>query len=70
MFRGTKVPGCVLVLRRIAAADMTASEAQAQVHPPLTHLDALLANMRVRASNPDSIEMRTFCCHNNPQAVG
>jgi len=49
---------------------MTASEAQAQVHPPLTHLDALLANMRVRASNPDSIEMRTFCCHNNPQAVG
>ena len=33
----------VLVLRRIAAADVSADEAKSEMHPAVTHLDAFLA---------------------------
>ena len=46
MFRPTVVLGGVLVLRRIAAADMTAFEAQPQVQPGVTDGQAFLASAR------------------------
>ena len=46
MLRLVEVLGGVLVLRRIAAADMTAFEAQPQVHPGVTHGQAFLATVR------------------------
>src|SRR5438477_205400 len=38
-----KMPGRVLVLGRIAAADMAALETKPQVHPSIVHFQALLA---------------------------
>jgi hypothetical protein len=43
-----KVFGGVLVLRRVAAAHMTAAQAQAQVNPGVTQLEALLAAVSTR----------------------
>jgi hypothetical protein len=40
---GVKVPGRMLVLRRIAAADVAASLAKPQVHPRVAHLQTFLA---------------------------
>ena len=52
-----EVFGCMLVLRRIAAADISANHAQTQVHPGIAHLYAFFANMRVGALDFDLIEM-------------
>ena len=46
MLRRVVVLGGVLVLRRIAAADMTALEAEPQVHPGVTDGQAFLATLR------------------------
>ena len=43
MLRRVVVLGGVLVLGRIAAADMSAGETQTQMHPCVAHLEALLA---------------------------
>src|SRR5947209_4909020 len=42
---------------------MTTNHAQPQVNPSVTGLDAILANIRLCASHPDSAEMRAFCFH-------
>jgi len=51
--------GRVLVLRRIAAADVAAFQAQAQVDPTVARLQAFLAAASMRRDLPDLIEMRT-----------
>ena len=43
-----KVPGCMFVLRAVATPDMTASEAQAQMDPVITCLEALFATGAAR----------------------
>ena len=48
-----EMPGGVLVLGRIAAADMSALEAEPQMDPTITGLDALRANVKVGMSNFD-----------------
>jgi hypothetical protein len=50
MLRLMEVLGGVLVLRRVAAADVAALQAQAQVNPAITHLHALGADMGVGCS--------------------
>jgi hypothetical protein len=53
MLRGMNMLGRVLVLRRIAAADVSTGHAQSQVDPIVAHLEALFATlgMRLHISN-------------------
>jgi len=56
MFRG------VLVLRRIAATDMTAAFAYPKMHPIIAHFQALFAALRTRRYLMYLIQMRTLFC--------
>jgi hypothetical protein len=47
----------VLVLRRVAAADVPASEAEAQVDPGVAGFEALFATARVRLDVVDLVEV-------------
>jgi hypothetical protein len=57
MLRRVKVFRGVFVLRGIAATHMSAGETQAQVKPPITGFETLLATARVRFYWLDAIEM-------------
>ena len=46
MARVEKVSGGVLVLRRVAAADVAAHEALPEVYPGVAYLEALLTTLR------------------------
>jgi hypothetical protein len=48
VLRLVKMFGCMLVLRRIAAAHVPALEAKTQVHPAVTHFQTLLAAFAAR----------------------
>jgi hypothetical protein len=62
VFRG------VLVLRVIAAADMAAGKAKPQVHPVVTHGQALLATVRrPRLDVVDLVKMRVLHAVNQVQ---
>jgi hypothetical protein len=50
--------GGVLILRRVAAADVAAFQTQAQVNPGVAHFQAFLAAVRVRFHRTDLIEVR------------
>jgi hypothetical protein len=52
-----KVFGCMLVLRGIAAADVAAYHAQAQVNPGVAHFYALFADVCFGGGDFDLIEM-------------
>jgi hypothetical protein len=52
--------GGVLVLRRIAASDVSAGKAQAQVDPVIPHLQAFLASPGVRVDVMNLIQVGTF----------
>jgi hypothetical protein len=56
---GVKVFGGVFVLRRIAAADVAAGEAQAQVDPGVAHLQTFLAAFGLGLYVVDLVEVRT-----------
>jgi len=43
MLRRVVVLGCMLVLGRIAAADMSAGKTQPEMNPAIAHLQTLLA---------------------------
>jgi len=55
--------GSVLVFRRVAAANMPANKAFAQVYPRVTNFQAILAAISTGCDIPDLIEMRTILCH-------
>jgi hypothetical protein len=63
MLHFLKVLGRMLVLRRVAAAYMSAGEAQAQVHPGVSHFYALLADVRFGYLDFDLIEVRASVVH-------
>jgi len=64
MLRRMKVFGRVLVLRLIAAADMSALQAQPQVYPRCAHREALFTTLRrVRRDVAHSVEVRAFQTH-------
>src|SRR5207302_3922358 len=54
-----KVFGGVLVLGRVAAADVTATEAQPQVHPRIADLEAVLTAISAGRHVADLVEMAT-----------
>jgi hypothetical protein len=54
-----EVLGGVFVLGGIAASDVTALDAQAQVYPRIAGLDAFFADVRRGMKHSDLIEMRT-----------
>jgi hypothetical protein len=56
---GVKVFGGVLVLGRIAATDVAATEAQAQVDPFITHLQAFFAAVSMRFDVANLIDVGT-----------
>jgi hypothetical protein len=60
-----KMLGGVLVLGRIAAAYVAAGQAQAEMHPSVTHLQALFAASRVRLYVANLIRMRASF-HDSP----
>jgi hypothetical protein len=59
MFRGVEMFGRVLVLRRVAATDMPADQAQPQVNPRVVHLQTLFAAVCMRLHVLNLIEMST-----------
>jgi hypothetical protein len=60
MLRRVEVLRSVLVLGRIAAANMSATQAQAQMDPPVTHLQAFFTTLGMRFDVFDLIEMSAF----------
>jgi hypothetical protein len=58
-----KMFGGVLVLGRVAAAHMSADEAQAQMHPGVAHFDALFAHVRIRLFDLDLVQVSAFRQH-------
>ena len=59
-----KVLGRVLVLRRVAAADVAAFETKAQMNPCVARLHAIFADVLVGLRHVDFIRM--FALHNLP----
>jgi len=56
--------GRVLAGRLVAAADMTAFEAEPQMDPPSAGLETFLAALRrARLDMPDLMKMSAACCH-------
>ena len=72
MAGGVEMLGRVLILRRVAAADVTAGEAQAQMHPPVADLEAVFATACVRRDGVYLVQMRAHDCHvaPTPSSVG
>src|SRR5437867_4877765 len=54
---GLEVPGGVLILRAIAASDVTAGAAQAQLHPRVAHLETFLAALAARPVSLDQAQV-------------
>src|SRR5467141_708920 len=57
MLRGVKVLGGMLILGFVAAADVSADPAQAQMHPGIAHLEAFLAAFAARPVGPHQTEV-------------
>jgi hypothetical protein len=60
---GMKVLGGVLVFRRVAAADVAADKAEAEVDPAVARLEAILATVRARGDIVDLVEMGAGLVH-------
>src|SRR5262252_3723871 len=65
--RGVEVLSNMLVLRVVAAADVAADHAQAQMHPSVADLEAVLAAVRAWRHRANLVEMRTGLKHHNLQ---
>ena len=61
--RRVEVPGGMLVLRRIAAADMPAFETEAQVYPRISDSQTILAAIRTGGDVSYLVKMCTLCSH-------
>ena len=59
MLRGVKMFGRVCILRGIAAPDVSADEAFAQMNPAIAHLEALLASLCARLNVLNLVQMST-----------
>jgi len=60
---GVKVPGGMLVLRGIAAANMPAFEAETQVYPRIADFQTILTPIGARCDLLYLIKMCTYLCH-------
>jgi hypothetical protein len=64
-----KVFGGVFVLGRVAATDIAADKAHAQMDPGVAELNAVLTNMCSRFSNFDLFKVSTFFWHRSLRVV-
>jgi hypothetical protein len=55
--------GGMLILRIVAATDMSTDETDTQVHPGITHFQALLAAIGARCDLSYLVKMTTGLCH-------
>jgi hypothetical protein len=60
MFAAMEVFRCVLVLRGVTTADVSAFQAETQVDPGVTGLKAVFADVFVGTGELDLIEVTTF----------
>ena len=58
-----EMPGGVLILRIVTATDMSTGETEAQVHPGITHFQAVLAPIGARRDVTYLVEVATLLCH-------
>jgi hypothetical protein len=58
--------GGVPVLGRIAASDVTASEAKPEMNPRVAGLHAVFANMFIGLLYVDLVQVSAFTCHRPP----
>jgi hypothetical protein len=63
MVGGVEMPGGVLILRIVAAADVSTDETDTQMHPGVTHFQALLAAIGAWCDLSDLVEVATLLCH-------
>jgi hypothetical protein len=63
MLGGMEVFGGVLILGGVAAADMAADQAHAEMHPPVAALEAFLASTGVGADILNLVEVGTLGSH-------
>jgi hypothetical protein len=61
-----EVFGGVFVLGGIAAADVAALHAEAEMNPGISTLDTFSANMHLGVGDLNLLEMRTLLCHSEP----
>ena len=66
MVRGVKVLGRVLVFGRVAAADVSAAQAQSEMNPGVADLEAVFASLRTGYDVMDLVEMGARFCHRRP----
>ena len=55
--------GGMLILRIVAAADMTTDETETQMHPGITYFQAILAAIGARCDLSYLVKMTTLFCH-------
>jgi hypothetical protein len=63
MVHRVKVVGRVLVFGRVAAADMSAAQAQSEMNPGVADLEAIFASLRAGCDVMDLIEMGALFRH-------
>src|ERR1700682_3182929 len=60
-----KMFGCVMIGGFVAASDMAAGAAYAQVHPDITGLETLFAAERARGDVANAFQMRAMIGHSH-----
>jgi hypothetical protein len=65
-----KMLGGVLVLRIVAAADMAADQAHAQMHPAVPASETFLATVGITLAVCDSLKVQAVLAHGFPLAPG
>ena len=65
-----KMPGRMFIFRRVAAADMPARQAHAQVNPAIADFDAIFADARIGLRECDLIQVGALLCHWRSSLVG
>ena len=58
-----EMPGGMFILRIVTAADMSTDQTDTQMHPGVTHFQALLAAIGARCDLSDLVEVTTLVCH-------
>ena len=63
MVDGVEMLGGVLVLRRVAAANMPTCETEAQMHPAISRFQTVLTSIGAGCDLSYLIKMCTYLCH-------
>jgi len=60
---GVEMPGGVLILRIVTAADVSTGETEAQVHPAISNFQTVLTSIGARRDLAYLVEVATLFCH-------